>query len=44
MLDEFSIQAAREQMEDMGMDEESIEVALEEMIDAASDEVPEGMY
>lgn len=34
MIDEFSLQAAREEMEDIGMDEDSIDAALEAMVDA----------
>lgn len=32
-MDEFTIQAIREEMEDMGMDEESIDAALEAMVE-----------
>lgn len=40
MIDELSIQAFREEMEDMGMDEDSIDAAIEAMFGA--DEIDNG--
>lgn len=34
MADEMTLQVAREEMEDMGMDEDSIDAALDAMKDA----------
>jgi hypothetical protein len=36
MIDEMTLQVAREEMEDMGMDEDSIDAALDAMQDAES--------